>query len=382
MISKRYTAWIAALLVALLAPLAVSAKNIELRPPEVSGKAWLLIDYHSGQVLAAHNSEIALPPASLTKLAVAYVLFQRLRDGKVHLADTVTVSAHAAQAQGTSMFLRTGEKISVEELLRGLLAVSANDAAIALAEHVADTETAFVAQMNAVAQNLGMTRTHFVTANGLPAPGHTTTARDLARLSTALLRDFPENYTWFSIKEFAHNGIRQYNRNALLWRDPTVDGFKTGQTREAGYCIIASAKRDAMRLIVVVLGEANENARVVSAQQLLNYGFHHYETRLLYNAHTPLTKIRIWMGNSAELSLGPTHDLYLTLPRGWYDRIQAHVTVARNQVAPVRIGQPIGSISIDLDQTRIAEYPLVALQDVAEGNVFQRALDFVRLRLQ
>jgi D-alanyl-D-alanine carboxypeptidase (penicillin-binding protein 5/6) len=352
------------------------------RGPEVAARAWLLMDHDSGQVLAARNAELPVPPASLTKLAVAYVLFQHLREGSLKLSDTVTVSGRAAETKGASMFLRPNESIGVEELIKGMLVVSANDATVALAEHVAGSESAFVTQMNTTVRGLGLMHTTFVTTNGLPATGHVSTAHDLARLAGALLRDFPEHYAWFSVKDFTHSGIRQYNRNALLWRDASVDGMKTGQTREAGFCLIGSAKRGGMRLIAVVLGAADENGRVIAAQQLLDYGFRNFETRLLYAARTPITEVRVWMGDHSALPLGPSNDLYLTLPRGWHERARVRLTVQHDQTAPVQTNQPIGLLAVDLDRDAIAEYPLVALSDVARGNVFQRAADHLRRLFQ
>jgi D-alanyl-D-alanine carboxypeptidase (penicillin-binding protein 5/6) len=346
--------------------------------PTVPAKAWLLVDHDSGQVLAARNAEQRLSPASLTKLAVAYVLFQQLRNGSLKLTDRTVVSARAADAKGASMFLRPGETIGVEELLKGMLIVSANDATVTLAEHVAESEAAFVARMNEAMRALGLGNTNFVTTNGLPAAGHVSSGRDLARLASALLREFPEFYSWFGQKELTHHGIRQFNRNALLWRDATADGFKTGQTREAGYCLVASAKRDGMRLLAVVLGAADENGRVVAAQQLLEFGFRHYETRLLYPARSEVTQLRIWMGDQAALGLGLNRDLFLTLPRGWHERARVRVTVKQDQTAPIAAGSVVGALAVDLDNEQFAEYPLVALRDVARGNVFQRAADHIR----
>lgn len=350
--------------------------------PAISARAWLLMDHDSGQVLAARNAETPVAPASLTKLAVAYVLFKHVRENSLKLTDRVTVSARAADTRGASMFLRPNEQLSVEELLKGMIVVSANDATVALAEHVAGSEVAFVAQMNAAVRAIGLMHTTFITTNGLPATGHTSSAHDLARLASALLREFPEHYRWFSQKDFTHNGIRQFNRNALLWRDASVDGIKTGQTREAGYCLISSAMRTGMRLIAVVLGADDENGRVVAAQQLLEYGFRHYETRLLYTSHAAITEVRVWMGDTSVLSLGPARNLYLTLPRGWHERARLRLTVKRDQEAPIRLEQSIGSLIVDLDNDPIAEYPLVALRDVARGNIFQRATDHIQRWLQ
>lgn len=380
--STPLTLWLAAGWVALFAYGPVRAAQAAPQAPVVAAKAWLLVDHDSGQVLAAHNAEIPLPPASLTKLAVAYVLFGQLREGSLKLTERVSVSARAADAKGARMFLRPGEEISVEELLKGLIVVSANDAAVALAEYVAGSEAAFVAQMNAAARALGLMHTAFTNANGLPAKGHFSSARDLTRLASALLREFPDYYAWFGLKDFTHQGIRQYNRNALLWRDAAVDGIKTGQTREAGFCLVASAKRGAMRLTVSVLDATDENARVVAAQQLLDYGFRYHETRLLYAARATITRVRVWMGNSDTLALGSAENLYLTLPRGWHERVRARLTVKQDQVAPIRAGQTVGTLAFDLDQDPIAEYPLIALDEVPRGNIFQRTFDHVRLRFQ
>ncbi|HKQ30700.1 MAG TPA: D-alanyl-D-alanine carboxypeptidase family protein, partial [Burkholderiales bacterium] len=330
------------------------------------------------QVLAARNAETPAPPASLTKLAVAYVLFQRLRERSLALGDRVNISARAADTKGASMFLRPNEQLSVEELLKGMIVVSANDAAVALAEHVAGSEPAFVALMNSAVRAIGLLHTQFVSTNGLPTVGHVSSAHDLARLTTALMRDFPQYYSWFSTKDFTHNGIRQYNRNALLWRDPSADGVKTGHTREAGYCLIGSAKRNGMRLIAVVLGAADENARFIAAQQLFDFGFRHFETRLLYSARTAITEVRVWMGDQSALPLGPARDLYLTLPRGWHERARVRLTVKQDQTAPVRLDQSVGLLAVDLDSDAIVEYPLIALNGIDRGNVFQRTADHMR----
>jgi serine-type D-Ala-D-Ala carboxypeptidase (penicillin-binding protein 5/6) len=372
------------LLLSCLALLCDSARAADAAPraPDVAARAWLLMDHDSGQILAARNAETQVPPASLTKLAVAYVLFQRLREGSLRLSDRVVVSARAADTKGASMFLRPSEQVSVEELLKGMIVVSANDATVALAEHVAGSESTFVAHMNATVRGIGMLHTHFVSTNGLPVVGHISSAHDLARLTSALMQDFPQYYSWFATKDFTHNGIRQFNRNALLWRDPSADGIKTGHTRDAGYCLIGSAKRGNMRLIAVVLGAPDENSRVVAVQQLLDYGFRYFETRLLYAARTAITEVRVWLGDRGALPLGPARNLYLTLPRGWHERARVRLTVKNDQTAPVHADQPIGLLAVDLDSDAIAEYPLIALNDIGRGNVFQRTVDHVRRLFQ
>jgi serine-type D-Ala-D-Ala carboxypeptidase (penicillin-binding protein 5/6) len=351
-------------------------------PPKFNAKAWLLIDHDSDEVLADHQADLALPPASLTKLMVAYLLFERVQAGTLKLNTTVEVSTNAWKARGSRIFLPPESKASVEMLIKGMIVRSANDATIALVEHVAGTERSFVELMNKKAQALGMPDTVFANATGLSHPGHRSTARDLSRISSRLIRDFPNLYGWFAIKEFGHNSLTHYNRNALLWRDPSVDGVKTGRTQSAGYCLIASAKRERMRLIATVLGAYDENGRVEAGQQLLEYGFRHFETRLLYAARDAATRVRVWMGEDDVLPLGMTQNVYLTLPRGWHNRLQARLTVKAKQIAPIHYGQRIGTLVLDLDAKPLAEYPLVALREVRTGNLFQRAFDSIRLWLQ
>lgn len=351
-------------------------------PPAAEADAWLLVEHASGQVLAGHNADKKRPPASLTKLMTAYLLFGRLQAGEISLADPVRISEKAWGMPGARLFLRPGSQVALEDLVKGMLVRSANDATLALVEHVAGSEEAFVAQMNAAARALGMTETVFVNATGLPQAGHVSSARDLARLTSVLIRDFPDYYArWFALRDFAFQGIRQYNRNALLWRDGAVDGVKTGQTREAGHCLIASARHGSMRLIVVILGAKDDNARFVPAQRLLEYGFRHFETRLLYAADTPAVRVRVWMGDRRELPLGVGRDLYLTLPRGAHDRLSARLTVREALIAPVRHGQRLGTLVLDLDQKPLAEYPLVALQEISPGNLLRRAWDRIELWL-
>jgi D-alanyl-D-alanine carboxypeptidase (penicillin-binding protein 5/6) len=364
---------------ALAACATLHAAESNPRAPEISAKAWILVDYDSGQVLSANKAETRVAAASLSHLAVAYVIFQKLREKNLRLSDMVLVSARAADTQGARMFLRADEQVSIEQLLKGMISVSANDAALALAEHIAGTEGAFTEQMNAVAQTMRLTGTRFRDVNGQSAnDGNLSSARDLARLASALLRDFPEYYGWFALREFMHNGIRQYNRNALLWRDGSVDGMKAGQTRDAGFSLVAAARRGEMRLIAVLLVAPDENARVLGVQTLLEYGFRHYETRRLYRAKTKITRVRVWMGSSDAVDLGLPNDATLTLPRGWHERVRARTTVAHEQTAPIQSGQTIGSLTLELDGDTVAEYPLVALKHIRRGNVFQRGLDHLQ----
>ncbi len=354
----------------------------EVPAPDVAAPAWVLMDHDSGQVLAERNADKPLLPASLAKLMTAYVLFGYLKSGKLKPDDRVDISRRARSAKGARLFLRPGSSARAEDLLKGVIVLSANDAAVALAERVAGSEKNFVVAMNAAARALGLDRTTFLNATGHDEKGQLSTARDLARLAAALIRDFPEYYRWFSLKEFSDAGITQYNRNSLLWRDPTVDGVKTGQTHSAGFCLVASARREGMRLIAVVLGARDENARADAAQRLLDHGFRRFETRLLYAAEIPAVRTRVWMGDQATVPLGPGRNLYLTLPRGWHEKLRARVTVAESLNAPIRSGQAVGTIALDVDRQPLAEYPLVALRSVGEGGFFRRTIDRLQLWLQ
>lgn len=351
-------------------------------PPVVAAQAWLLIDHDSGAVLAEHNADAARAPANLTKLMVAYLVFERLREGKLKLDEPVRVGERAWRVNGARLFLKPGTTVAAEQLLKGMIVRSANDAALALVEHLDGGESAFVARMNEKAQRLGLAHTRFANATGLDREGHLSSARDLTRLAGRLMRDFPEYYRWFALKEFAWGDIRQYNRNALLWRDDAVDGVKTGQTKAAGWCVIASAKRGHMRLTATVLGAKNDSARFDAAQRLLDWGFHRFETRLLYAAEVPATKVRVWLGDESVLPLGVAQDLYLTLPRGQHERLRARLTVHDRQTAPIARGQKVGTLTLELDGKPYAEQPLVAMKDIRTGNTLQRTWDELRLWLQ
>jgi len=367
-----------ALIVLLLSGVSASANTGLITPPKVDAKGWMLADFHSGQVLAEYRADERSDPASLAKLMTTYVVFKELRAGKLKLSDPVKISKTAWGMSGSRMFVRAGSAVSAEELIKGLLISSGNDAAVALAEHLAGSEAAFVTRMNDEARALSLVNTRFANSTGLPTPDQHGSARDLTRLSGFLIRDFPEYYHWHAAKEFNYGGITQYNRNALLWRDGGVDGVKTGHTRAAGYCIVASATRDKMRLIVTIMGAASEQARTEASQALLDFGFRHFETRLLYQASVPATEVRVWMGATDMLPVGVGRDLYLTLPRGAHAKLEANVTVQDAQ-APIRLGQALGTLSLSLDKKIFADYPLVALREVESGNLLQRAIDSVRL---
>ncbi len=356
-----------------------AAPRLVPSPPKLAATGYLLVDYHSGRVIAESNADERLEPASLTKMMTAYVVMQELASGRIQMEDEVTISRKARYAIGSRMFVEQGSRVRVEALLKGLAIQSGNDASIALAEYVAGSEESFVALMNQYAELLGMAATHFANATGLPHDDHYTSARDMARLASALLRDFPEHYSLYSEKEYTYNDIRQPNRNRLLWRDKRVDGIKTGHTEAAGFCLVASALQDEMRLISVVMGTRSEEARAVESQKLLNYGFRFYETHRLYAAAQPLKSMRIWKGEQEQLQLGLAEDLYVTVPRGQYQELKASLTVEQAVMAPARRGQRFGSVNVRLGGESVAEMPLVALQDVAEGGLFQKLSDSVLL---
>jgi len=351
-------------------------------PPRLAASGFVLMDYHSGQILASSNPAQRLEPASLTKLMTAYVVFHEIETGHIGLDDMVRISEKAWRMPGSRMFIEVGKEVSVEQLLQGMIIQSGNDASVALAEFVAGSEENFVPLMNAHAENLGLKGTHFVNSTGLPNPDHYTTAIDMARLAAALIRDYPKYYKWYSVKQYTFNNITQRNRNLLLDRDDSVDGLKTGHTESAGYCLVASARRDEMRLISVVMGTHSEKARAQESQKLLNYGFRFYETHRLYAANTPLKEMRIYKGDSENLPLGLTTDLYVTVPRGQYKSLSASLSISKTLIAPVNVGQRLGNVSVTLGDEAIVERPLVALQQIAEGGLWQSIKDNTILLFQ
>ncbi|MDD5579315.1 MAG: D-alanyl-D-alanine carboxypeptidase [Methylobacter sp.] len=343
--------------------------------PQVTASSYMLLDFNTGKVLAENNADAKLAPASLTKILTVYVVFRELGNGHLHLEDNVIISQKAWQTSGSRMFIEVNNPVKVEDLLKGVIIQSGNDASVALAEHVAGNELTFADMMNQHAQRLGMTNTHFLNADGLPNPDHYTTARDLAILTRALIKEFPDFYRWFSQKEFTFNKITQQNRNKLLWRDETVDGVKTGFTDDAGYCLVASALRDNMRLISVVMGTKSVNARANENQNLLNYGFRFFETHRLYQGKTSLTEARIWKGDTKNLQLGLAEDLFVTIPRRHYNDLKAVITIDKDITAPVTEGQKLGSVNVALKDEVLASKDLVALKTVDKGNIFQRLYD-------
>lgn len=349
--------------------------------PQLGASSYILMDFNSGRVLVEHEPDSRADIASITKLMTSYVVFQELRNAKVTLDELVNISETAWRAEGSRMFLEPNMKVSMEDLLKGLIIQSGNDASIALAEHLAGTEAAFASVMNFYATQLGMEDTNFTNATGLPDENHYSTAHDVALLSIALIRDFPDYYRWYSEKEFSFNNIRQHNRNNLLWRDPAVDGLKTGHTEAAGYCLAASAKRDGMRLVSVVMGSSSEQSRADESQGLLNYGFRFFETVQLYKTGQELTRSQVWKGETEEVTLGIANDLFITIPRGRYDDLDAQIEMQGNLQAPIELGQTIGRISIQLDGEVVTSRNLVALNGVAPAGFFGRAWDGMKLWL-
>lgn len=341
-------------------------------PPELPVRSYLLMEAESATVLAQHQADRPSAPASLTKIMAAYVIFGELSEGRLRLDEPVTISEKAWRRPGSRMFVEVGRQVPVELLLKGMIIQSGNDATIALAEHVAGSEESFVARMNQEAQRLGMTGTHFVTADGLPAEGHRSTARDLALLARALIRRYPQYYRWYSEREFEYGGIRQHNRNVLLWRDPSVDGMKTGHTQEAGYCLIASAQRGGMRLISVVLGSESERARADQSQALLQYGFRHFEAVELYPAGAELARVPLWKGAEDEAVVGVGERVYLVVPRGAAARLEAELELTGPLIAPLAAQTSVGRLLVRLDGRVVEERPAVLLQEAAAGGFFRR----------
>ena len=351
-------------------------------PPIIGAQSYLVIDATTGHELASLDPDAPLAPASLTKIMTTYVVFKALQQGQLTLDDVVTISEKAWRTPGSRMFVEVNKQVSVKDLLLGLIVQSGNDAGVALAEHIAGTEGVFAEMMNQFAQQLGMHSSHFVNATGLPAEGHETTARDLATLAQAMINEFPEYYAWHAVKEYTFNDIRQTNRNKLLWRDASVDGIKTGHTEDAGYCLVASAERDGMRIISVVLGTASKKARADGSQALLNYGFRFFETRLLFKAGEEVTTARIWKSLNETSRLGVLEDLYITVRRGAYDKLESSVDMPAIVEAPIAAGQTVAELKIDLEGEEVLRTPLRALDDNPTGSFWQRTRDSVSLMFE
>ncbi|WP_445768559.1 serine hydrolase [Rheinheimera sp.] len=374
---------IAALSVASIS-LTAQAQTVIPQPPEVAAKGHILIDFDTGKVLAEHNADMSLAPASLTKMMTSYVIGTELKNGNIKNEDMVTISekAWAKNFPGSSlMFIEVGTKVSVADLNKGIIIQSGNDACVAMAEHIAGSEGAFVDLMNAHAKRLGMHNSRFGNAHGLPNAENYTTPRDMATLSAAIIRDVPEEYAIYAEKEFTYNNIRQYNRNSLLWdRSLDVDGIKTGHTEEAGYSLVTSATRDGMRLVSVVMGTDSERARQTENKKLLTYGFRFFETITPYQAGEKFAEQRIWQGDKENIQLGILNAVQVTIPRGQQKNLQADFSLNQQLIAPIFKGQQVGTVFLKLNGEDIASYPMVALEDVAEGGFFSRMVDYIKMK--
>ncbi|MFO1307645.1 MAG: D-alanyl-D-alanine carboxypeptidase family protein [Burkholderiales bacterium] len=348
-------------------------------PPSIAAAAWTLVDVTSGQTIASHQSDERRDPASITKLMTAYLVFGALRQKAIVPSQMVTVSEKAWRAEGSRMFIEPRKSVSVDELVHGMIVQSGNDASIALAELVAGSEAAFVERMNQEAHRLGMLNTRFANATGLADPQHWSTAGDIAKLAQAVIRDYPEYYPLYSLRDYRYNNITQPNRNRLLWSDPYVDGMKTGHTEVAGWCLVASAKRGERRLLSVVLGALSDAGRAAESQKLLNFGFQAFDTVQLYQSGKPVSSLKVWKGAEREVAAGFLADRYLTLPRGRAGDLKLTLEALEPLVAPVARGQRVGVVRVALDGRTMAEFPLIALDDVGPANVFVRAWDSVRL---
>lgn len=379
---SKYTHTIGIALITLYSSFAMAQSVPIPAPPMVNAKSYILIDHDSEHIISEYHAGERLEPASITKIMVAYIVFQQIRAGKLKLTDKTMISDKAWRnldvpgwIKGSRMFAEVGSEVSISDLLHGLIIQSGNDAAIALAEHVAGSEENFAKLMNKTAAQMATSNTHFVNASGWPDENHHSSARDIALMSSRLIEDFPEFYELYAKKRFTFNNIQQNNRNTLLWKDESVDGIKTGQSSSAGYCLTASAKRNGMRLIVVILGAPSSESRLKYAQNLLNYGFRYYETHRLFSSNTALKEIRVWKGDADYLQLGLPKDLFVTIPIGQYDNIKPMLNVRRTIFAPVELNEEVGNLDIRLHDESLHVEPLVSLNKIARGNFFQRLVD-------
>jgi D-alanyl-D-alanine carboxypeptidase (penicillin-binding protein 5/6) len=368
-------------LFAFFAPLVHAEQSaLPLPPaPAIAAKSYVLVDFHSGQTLVSQNANERIEPASLTKLMTAYLTFAALKQGRLSAEQTLPVSEKAWRTEGSRMFIEPNKPVTVDQLIHGMIIQSGNDACITLAEAIAGSEETFAQMMNQQAQRLGMTNTHFVNSTGLPHPQHYTTAHDLSLLAAAIIRDFPEFYPLYSIKEYKYNNIAQPNRNRLLWLDPYVDGMKTGHTESAGFCLITSARRGPRRLISVVLGTDSDNARTMESQKLLNYGFQFFDTVRMYAKDQTIATLPVWKGSEHQLRAGFRQDMYTAIPRGYYSRLKASMTTTQPLLAPIGAGQRVGTLKLSLDGQPYAEYALTSLDNIEVGGFFSRTWDGLKL---
>jgi D-alanyl-D-alanine carboxypeptidase (penicillin-binding protein 5/6) len=356
-----------------------AAPSLIPTPPQLSASSYILMDAYTGDILVENNADQALPPASLTKLMTAYIIEYELARGNLSLDDMVNVSEKAWRMEGSRMFIREGTQVKLEDLMRGIIIQSGNDASVAAAEHIAGSESAFADLMNQHAQLLGMKNSHFVNATGFPAEDHYSSAHDIAKLARATIMQFPENYSMYAEKEFTYNNIRQPNRNKLLWRDKTVDGMKTGHTEAAGFCLAASAVRNGTRLITVVMGTKSDTARAVESQKLLDYGFRYYETRKLYSRGQVVNNARVWGGSQPNVKVGFAEDVLVTMPRQQGESIPATLDMHKEIMAPIAVGDVLGKIVVGSEGNVLLERSVVALEAVEEGGFFKRMFDKIKL---
>ncbi|MFV2089169.1 MAG: D-alanyl-D-alanine carboxypeptidase family protein [Pseudomonadales bacterium] len=376
---QRIVAFFGALALVLTVSAGAATAPIIPPPPQVAASSYLLIDADTGDVLVEHNANEPLPPASLTKIMTSYLAAVELEAGRIKLSDEVPISVKAWQTPGSRMFVREGTSVPLEDLLKGIVIQSGNDASVAVAEHIAGSEEAFAAMMNQQAALLGMNASQFANATGLPMEGHQTSAWDLALLTISLINRFPEHYALYSQRSYKFNDIEQPNRNRLLWRDRTVDGVKTGHTEAAGYCLVSSALRGTMRLVSVVMGTESDEARMRESQKLLSFGFRYFETQKLYDAGVPLKTAPLWYGEAEEVELGLAEPVSVTIPRGHYNDLKAELKVARVIEAPLAEGDELGELILSLFDEVVYRTPLVALQGAPEAGMFSRFGDWLTL---
>jgi D-alanyl-D-alanine carboxypeptidase (penicillin-binding protein 5/6) len=355
------------------------APQIVPKPPEIDATSYILMDAMTGKVLVELNADQPLPPASLTKIMTTYVADTELSAGNISLDDQVNVSIKAWQAEGSKMFIQEGTTVRLEDIMRGIIIQSGNDASIALAEHIAGSEEAFADLMNQHAQQLGMTNSYFLNSSGLPDPNHVMSARDLATLARTIITRFPEQYKIYGEREFTYNNIRQPNRNSLLFTDPNVDGMKTGFTDDAGYCLVASSMRDGMRLITVVMGAASTDARAVETQKLLTFGFRFFENHQLFTDNHVLGNSKVWSGAADSVDVGIQSAMSVTLPRGQLNNLQTVLELDETIKAPITVGQQLGKVKVSLGEEVFYDGPVVAMQDVAQGGWIKRLMDWLHL---
>jgi serine-type D-Ala-D-Ala carboxypeptidase (penicillin-binding protein 5/6) len=369
----------ALLLLSLLITTQALAQQLPV-PPSLAAKSWLLLEVGSNQMLTSEKPDDRLEPASLTKLMTAYLTFSALHKKTLALEQPLPVSEKSWRTGGSKMFIRVDTQVPVEDLIKGMIVQSGNDACVTLAEGIAGSEENFAQMMNREAERLGMKNSHFMNSTGLPDPQHYTTARDLSLLASSLIRDFPEEYKkYYSMKEYTYNGITQPNRNRLLFIDPTVDGVKTGHTEAAGYCLISSALRDKRRLLSVVLGTVSDSARASESQKLLNWGFISYDAVSLFTKDQPVASLRVWKGTQNEVKAGFASDLSIAVPKGYGDKVKSEFVAEPRLIAPIAVGQKLGTLKVTIEDKVYGEYPVTALENVSLGNIFIRIFDTIRL---